>query len=139
MSSHLKAAVWIDHHEARILHVDAQGFDATQIDAPSRHVHRHPLGAAEAHHHPDDLRRFLHDVAEALRDAEQILVLGPSTAKLQLLRYLHEHEPTIERKILGIESVDHPTDRQLIAYVRRYFKTGEPLLGRGASRTSAAP
>ena len=138
MSSHLKAAVWIDHHEARILHVDAAGFDEALLDAPSRHVHRHPLGAAEAHRHPDDLRRFLRDVADALRDADQILVVGPSTAKLQLLRHLHEHEPVMERRVLGVEAVDHPTDRQLVAYVKRYFKTGEPM-ARGASRTSAAP
>jgi stalled ribosome rescue protein Dom34 len=136
MSSHHKAAVWIDHHEARIFHVDADGFDEKQLAAPTHHLHRHPLGAAEARHHPDDLRRFLHDVTEALRDAEQILVFGPSTAKLQLLRHLREHEPAIEKRVSGVETVDHPTDRQLVAYVKSYFKAAESSAG-GDSRTSA--
>ncbi len=121
MTSHLQAAVWIDHQEARIFHVDAESFDESMISAPRRHVHRHPKGPTEEHHHPDDVHRFFHDVADALRDAEQILVVGPSTAKLQFLRHLHEHEPVLERRVVGLETVDHPTDRQLVAYVTRYF------------------
>ena len=124
MTSHLRAAVWIDHQEARIFHVDVASFDESMISAPHHHIHRHPKGPAEEHAHPDDLHRLFHDVADALRDAEQILVMGPSTAKLQLLRYLHEHEHVLERKIVGLETVDHPTDRQLVAYVARYFDLG---------------
>jgi stalled ribosome rescue protein Dom34 len=67
------------------------------------------------------MRRFFHDVAEGLRDAERILVMGPSTAKLQLLRYLREHEADLERRVVGVETVDHPTDRQIVAYVKAYF------------------
>jgi hypothetical protein len=50
--------------------------------------------------------------------------MGPGTAKLQLLRYLHEHEREIERRVVGIETVDHPSDRQLVAHVRRYYELG---------------
>ncbi len=137
MSSHLHAAVWLDHREARILHVDAAGFDEALIGAPSRHVHRHPPGAAEERHHPDDLQRYLAEIAGSLRDAEQVLVLGPSTAKLQLLRFLHEREPLIEAKVLAVETVDHPTDKQLIAYVKQYFKV-DARPAQGAARTHAA-
>ena len=116
--------MWIDHQEARIFHVDAAGFDEATIHAPRRHILRHPKGPTPEHHHPDDQRRFFHDVGEALREAGQILVLGPSTAKLQLVRYLHEHEREIERRIVGLETVDHPTDRQIAAYVASYFELG---------------
>lgn len=121
MNSLHKTAVWLDHHEARVIRVHEAGFDEASIAAPDSHVHRHPPGAAEPHRHPDDLRRFLLEIADALRDADQILILGPSTAKLQLLRYLREREPAIERRVLGVETVDHPSDRQLVAYVKRYF------------------
>lgn len=133
-----KTAVWLDHHEARVLHVEGASFDEASIASPSRHVHRHPVGAAEPHRHPDDLQRFLRQIADALRDADQILVVGPATAKLQLLRYLGEREPAIERRVLGVETVDHPTDRQLVAYVRRYFKVAAAS-GPRDSRTSASP
>lgn len=125
MTSHLQAAVWIDHHEARIFHVDAESFDESMIRAPRRHIHRHPKGPTAEHHHPDDLHRFFHEVADGLRDAEQILVMGPSTAKLQLLRYLHEREHVLDQRIVGLETVDHPTDRQLVAYVTQYFNLGD--------------
>lgn len=125
MISHRQAAVWIDHQEARIFHVEAERFDESAISAPQRHIHRHPKGPTAEHHHPDDQRRFFHDVADALRDAEQILVIGPSTAKLQLLRYLHEHARAVEQRVVGLETVDHPTDRQIVAYVSRYFNLGE--------------
>ena len=34
------AAVWIDHKEAKIFHIAAEGFDVTQVKAPHHHVKR---------------------------------------------------------------------------------------------------
>lgn len=121
MSSPRQVAVWIDHQEARVFHVYPESVDESWIRAPQHHLHRHPKGSTAEHNHPDDLPRFFREVADALRDAEQILVVGPSTAKLQLLRYLHEHAPAVEQRIVGVETVDHPSDRQLVAHVTQYF------------------
>jgi stalled ribosome rescue protein Dom34 len=114
-------AVWIDHHEARIFHAVAGKFDESTVRAPHRHVHRHPKGPTAEHNHPDDVHRFFEDVARALDDAEPILIVGPSTAKLQFVRFLHKHQPAIEPKVVGIETVDHPTDAQIVAYAKHYF------------------
>jgi stalled ribosome rescue protein Dom34 len=73
------------------------------------------------HNHPEDLRHFFAEVARALEGSPKILVLGPSTAKLQFLRYAHEHARKIEPNIVGVESVDHPTDAQLVSYIKGYF------------------
>ena len=117
------AAVWMDHHEARIFHVTAEGFDGSSVSAPQHHVHRHPKGPEGGHDHPADQRRYFHDVAKALEGAEEILVVGPSTAKLQFLKYVHkEQSHGLEPHIVGIETVDHPTDGQLVAFVRKYFQ-----------------
>jgi len=113
--------VWIDHQEARLFRVEASTFDESTIRAPHQHVHRHPKGATAEHHHPDDMHRFFHDVASALDGAEPILLVGPSTAKLHVIRYVHKQAPALEAKIVGIETVDHPTDAQLVAYARRSF------------------
>ena len=128
MASHLHAAVWIDHQEARIFHVDFESFDETKIRSPQRHVHRHPKGSTEPSEHPGDQTHFFKEVAHALSDAEEILVVGPSTAKLQLVRYLHEHDRALEAKIVGLETVDHPTDAQLVAYVKKYFRVPDARL-----------
>jgi stalled ribosome rescue protein Dom34 len=121
MTSHRNAVVWLDHHEARVFHVDLDGFDASKLEAPHRHVQRHPKGPGGPHEHPDDLHRFFGEVARALDDAERILVVGPSTAKLQFLNFIHAHHATLVPKVVGIETVDHPTDRQLIAYAKQHF------------------
>jgi stalled ribosome rescue protein Dom34 len=121
MSFHAGTAVWIDHHEARVYHVAEGTFDEAMLKAPTHHVHRHPKGATAEHNHPDDLRHFFAEVARALEGTLEILVVGPGTAKLQFQRYAREHAPKVEARIVGIESVDHPTDAQLIAHARRYF------------------
>ena len=62
-------------------------------------------------------------MAQAKPDVrEEILVVGPSTAKLGLIRYLHKHAHELEPRVVGVESVDHPTDGQLVAYARKYFR-----------------
>jgi len=120
-------AVWIDHQEAKIYHVDAANIDATSVHAPGRHVHRHPTVTAE-HNHPADLQHFWKDVVHALEGVEEILIVGPGTAKLQLIKYVHKHQPLLEPKIIGVETVDHPTDGQLVAYARKYFRAADRML-----------
>jgi stalled ribosome rescue protein Dom34 len=115
------AAVWIDHNEARIFHVQHAAVDESTVLAHRSHVHRHPKGRGEAREHPDDDRRFFGEVAKALDDADAILLVGPSAAKLEFFRYLHQHERRIESKVIGIETVDHPTDGQIVGMARTRF------------------
>ncbi|HEY5146197.1 MAG TPA: hypothetical protein VII82_05495 [Polyangiaceae bacterium] len=118
-------AVWIDHKEAKIFHVVTEGFDVTQVKAPHHHVTRK---ADEQGTHAGS-ERYFHDVASALKDAEEILLVGPSSAKLDFFRHVHKHDHALEAKILGIETLDHPTDGQLVAYVRHYFYAKDQMLG----------
>ena len=115
-------AVWMDGDGARVFHVDAQRFDEETIRSPKHHVHRHPKDQqTRSHDHPDDAVHFFREVAHTLGDATAILIVGPAVAKLHFLRYLQKHEPTLEGRVVGLETVDHPTDRQLVAHVRHYF------------------
>jgi stalled ribosome rescue protein Dom34 len=127
MTSHQHAAVWLDHQEARIFHVDREGSDRAAIRAGHHHVRRHTDRTAERAH-PHALDAFFHDVASALRDAGEVLVVGPSVAKLQFVRYLRDHAPILEKKVVGIETVDHPTDAQLIDHAKHYFGVAPPRL-----------
>ena len=66
----------IDHQEARILHVQPEGFDESKISSPNHHVHRHPKGPGAAAEHPDDAQRFFHEVVQALAETSEILIAG---------------------------------------------------------------
>jgi stalled ribosome rescue protein Dom34 len=118
-------AVWIDRQEAKVFHVDPKGFDAKRIEAPHHHLTRK---AEEQGHHAGG-ERFFQDVAAALKDADKILVVGPSSAKLDFLRHVLKHDHALEARILGVETLDHPTDGQLAAYVRHYFHGEDRLRG----------
>jgi stalled ribosome rescue protein Dom34 len=125
-----KIAVWIDHDEAKVFHVDASAFDETTVHSANHHVHRHPRDQeTRTHNHPDDEHRFFHDVANTLEGADQILVVGPSVTKLHFIRYLHKQLPTLEQRVVGVETADHPTDKQLVAHVRQYFHDAPPRRG----------
>ncbi len=128
MTAQTHAAVWLDHRQARIFHVDLDGFDEQTLQAPAHHVHRHPKGATEQAAHPEDERRFFAEVAKALAPSDQILVLGPSTAKSAFLAYARAHVPALVGKIAHVETSDHPTDKQIVAHVRDHFKVPAPRL-----------
>jgi hypothetical protein len=120
MAKHV--AIWIDHKEARLFSILPERIDAETVEAPLHHIHhKHPRSAAGDKAHPDDTRHFFEQIVRALEGVEELLVVGPSTAKLELQRYLHAHARPVEAKIVGIETVDHPTDGQVAAYARKYF------------------
>ncbi len=121
------AAVWIDHHEARIFRIDDESFVASAVEASTKHVLKHPRASEEPKEHPDDMKRFFRDVTRALEGADEILILGPSTAKHQLVSYVGKHAPALEPKIVGVETIDHPSDRQLAAYARKYFEAADRI------------
>jgi stalled ribosome rescue protein Dom34 len=113
------AAVWIDHEQAKIFHVDEHRFDEALIHAPDKHVRRDPAAA----------QHYYHQVAAALSTAGEILVVGPGAAKLQLIKHVHRHDRALDEKIVGVETVDHPTDKQLVEYIRKYFHAEDRMRG----------
>ena len=128
MTQHV--AVWIDHKEARVFRIHAEAVDEATILAPLHHLHhKHPKGPEGVKAHPNDVDRFFHDLGRALAGTDKILVVGPSTAKLEFMRYLHKHDRALEPRIVGVETVDHPTDRQMVAYARTYFQRSDRMQG----------
>ena len=126
MTAQLRAAVWLDHREARVFHVDLDGFDEKTIPAPVHRFHRHAKGPSAQHDHPDDERQFFAAIAAALVSAEEVLVLGPSTAKSQLLKFFNDHARELVGKVVAVETSDHPTDAQIVAHAKRHFQIPTP-------------
>ena len=117
MSQH-HVAVWIDHKEAKIFQIDAETFEMSKVVAPNHHVKRKE---AEQGKHTD-VHGFFHEVATALKGTSALLVVGPASAKLDFIRHLQRHDHALEATICSVETLDHPSDAQLVAYVHHYFK-----------------
>ncbi len=122
------AVIWIDHREAHVIHFDAQASETEVIKTRSTHAH-HGAGAKGSGHAGGE-PRFLQEVIDAAADAAEILVVGPGSAKLELLRHAERHRKEVAHKIVGVETVDHPTDRQLLAHARKAFVRIDQLNGR---------
>jgi stalled ribosome rescue protein Dom34 len=126
-------AVWMDSEEARVFHVGSKGFDESTIHSPTHHVHRHPKDQlTRTHNYPDDEHRFFHALADTLKDASHILLLGPAVTKVLFLRYLEKSIPALGARIVGLETADHPTDRQIATHIRVYFESGTDGVSRRA-------
>ena len=123
------AVIWIDHKEARVFHVQPETvghvqpepIDETMILSPQHLIHRHPKGRGEAKEHPDDAKKFFHEVARSVDGTDAVLIIGPSSAKLEFLRYVQDYDKKLQARVVGTETVDHPTDREIVAYARKYF------------------
>ena len=125
-----QTAIWIDQDEARVFRIEGAAFDEHTVHAPTHHVHRHPKSQeTKTRNHPHDEQHFFNDVLATLPGEDGILLMGPSVTKLHFLRYPQEHAPALAARVVGIETADHPTDRQVAAHVRHYFNSDPPRLG----------
>jgi len=66
------------------------------------------------------LERYYAAVTARIRTAESILLLGPGEAKLEFKHHL-EREGLGDR-IVGVDTVDKMTDRQISARIGQYFE-----------------
>jgi|SRR5579872_7223592 len=121
------AVIWIDHKEARIFHVPSKAAETTTVLAPQHHLHRHPKGRGDARECPDDAHRFFAEVARTLGSVDALLIVGPSSAKLEFFKYLSEHDRPLESRVVGVESADHPTDGEIVARARECFLAGDHM------------
>ena len=126
--SHYHAVVWIDHKEAHVMHISPDDVEKSIVHPSKPHLHLHhhagTLGFGRA---PED-QAYYHQVVEALAGAQEVLVVGPAQAKLQRIKHIHAHDPAMADKVVGVETVDHPTDGQVVAYARKYFHAKDQML-----------
>lgn len=121
MSPRPHAVVWIDQDEAKVFRFTAESVDASTFARHHSHIHRHPRPTVDREH-PADAQHYYHEVARALEGTGDALIVGPAKAKLELFKHIQTHDRGLEARIVGIETVDHPTDGQLVAYARGYFE-----------------
>jgi stalled ribosome rescue protein Dom34 len=127
-TAHYHAVVWIDHHEARVFYFSPTDVERLVLHPDNPHVHIHHKANSIGAGHAAEDHNFLHAVAQALADTGEVLIAGPANAKTELVKHISQHDPDVMKKIVGIESVDHPSDGQLVAHARHYFKTEDRML-----------
>lgn len=115
MNHHL--VVWIDVFQASIFDFGAESAKKDEVRAPLRHVQRKTAaGQREA------ASAYYGAVSDALDGADEVLITGPSSAKLDLIKHIYAHHVSLVARVVGIETVKHPMDGMLLEYAKRYFR-----------------
>lgn len=125
--SHIHGVVWLDHLRASVITFSTGDRDVIDINSnnPNRQIHR-KSGIPGSGHASDDLA-FFADVTMSLEDVREVLITGPGTAKTAFESYVNKRHPDLAARIVGVETLDHPSDGELLAYAKKYFKRIDQL------------
>lgn len=113
--------VLLDHHSARIQHLD--GSAPQGVKEHAHQTRQHASGVRSQHD-------FFRDVCETLAPFKEILVLGSHTAQADFRRYVDKHRPALAKQLVGWETVDSPTPAQALAAARAFFERFDRMAGR---------
>jgi hypothetical protein len=121
-----EVGVWIDHRKAVIAIIAGKTEEMRQVTSNmEKHVR---YSGAPQEDSPEDqrdrrftghLNKYYDQVIGSIRDADSILILGPGEAKIELVERLGRE--ALRGRIVGVETVDKMTDRQVAARVRQRF------------------
>ena len=118
------AIVWIDRTEAHVVMFDREHMDAQRIKSRTHHKHQ---GKA------DDSAAFFADVARAVAGSHEVLLTGPGLVRNQFRDWCSSHLPAVADAIVDSVASDHPSDAQLVALARQYFRKFDAMAGDPAS------
>jgi len=129
-----KVGLWIDHRKAIVVAVtdkgEERGLIISKVEKQLRRSGDSPLkGPYESQQVPESdsrqrtltgqLNIYYDAVIASIRAAESILIFGPGEAKGELKARLTRRK--LGGRIVGMETVDKMTDRQIAAKVRQHF------------------
>lgn len=114
------AIVWTDHHSAQILQFDATQVREEQVKAHVHYTRQHGSRLRSEH-------EFFREVCDALEGIGQVLVAGSHMAQADFRNYVNKHRPSVMAHIVGWQTLDHPTTKELVALARRYFSTHDAM------------
>jgi hypothetical protein len=125
--------LWIDHKRAVILTMDEDGETMQTIESGIEHLRLRGANRARTpysaqYQKGDDqldkqyngyLNKYYESVITHLRGADEVFILGPGEAKMELKKRLELQKAG--PPVAGVFSADKMTERQLAAKVREHF------------------
>lgn len=129
MTTH--AGLWIDHRKAVIVTLSDAGDVTKQVDSNVEPHVRYSGGSHSRGSHPSgsgsgeetrerrfegQLDKYYDEVIACVRDADELLLMGPGEAKGELKARLDRHG--LDARVVDVVTVDKMTDRQIAARVR---------------------
>jgi stalled ribosome rescue protein Dom34 len=111
--------VFIDLEHAKIFELHPGKIEEHSM---RRHEIRHHNGSEKENNNHKNEEKFFHQVASRLVGAHEVLLVGPGQAKTHFKHHMERHDHEVNKKVVGMETVDHPTDNQIVALAKKFFK-----------------
>ena len=116
------AVLSINHHTALIQQFDHADVESNTVRTHPHYTRQHASGVRSEH-------EFYGEVCDALDGIKEILVAGAHKSQADFRHYVEKHRPALTARIVGWETVDNPTDAQLVALARNHFIRIDSLNG----------
>ncbi|MTI19388.1 hypothetical protein E1162_19270 [Rhodobacteraceae bacterium RKSG542] len=137
--SHQNSVLWLDQQEAHIFtnirgeeEVKSSGvykewdYKAVRLHEkhPNPEFREHEKGGKNFGRFSPDEHKFYEEIEGHLKGSHRVLVMGPGFAKSEFAKHALKHVPGFDEVLVGIETVDHPSEKQLIEFTRVAFGAG---------------
>lgn len=124
MKTRKRLGIWMDHSIAHLMEFTNKHFEIKTIESKlTNEVKKESLSNSESLMH-NKKKRILLDyykkLSEAIKDYEQVILFGPTNAKIEFFDLLSEDIRFLKIKI-EIKNTDKMTENQQQAFVQEYF------------------
>ncbi len=116
------ALVWLDHHHAKVMRVGGDTHAVTQLHDEKHDTRQHNSGVRTQH-------EFFGAVCDALAAFDQVVVAGSGQVQTDFRHYVTKHRSALLPALIGWETVNHPTDPELIALATTVFHAHDRMTG----------
>lgn len=116
--NNLEIMVWIDREHASLVSLRDNDISVASFRQSEPDHHTHRVQDTER----KEPRKLFQRAVELLKNASRILIVGPGVTKFHFRTYLVEHHPAQARKVVGCETLDHPSEGQLKDYAKKHFR-----------------
>ncbi|HWB01303.1 MAG TPA: hypothetical protein VG713_22590 [Pirellulales bacterium] len=128
-----KAGVWIDHKQAIVVLITAEGHEVKKVKSGLQQSGRRGGPSSKHKYTPNDFiaedrrerklvdnRKELYEAVLAyIRGADSLLILGPGEAKGEFMKHIKSKK--LRGLAVELGTTDKLTDRQLVAKVGEHF------------------
>jgi stalled ribosome rescue protein Dom34 len=116
--------VWLDSQQAHVFALNASGLQKSEVDNPNLDHHTHNK-KEKTSDRDNNAEHFFRELATTVKDADQLLILGPGLAKNHFKDHLETHSKILAAKVIGIEpfeGFEHKSENQMLAAAHKLFK-----------------
>lgn len=121
-----KIGIWLDNAEAHLIVFSTEALQSQVIQSAFTHEVKEASLEKSEHIMQNKKRQqqtaYLKEVAVAIKPYHQVLLFGPTDAKIKLEHILKESK-TVPKAKIYVKQTDYMTENQQHAFVKHFFST----------------